>query len=202
MGIALMGGEPFIREDFSDVYNYIARKGIIMKIDSNGTLLKRDVLREMKRYPYHQLRISLYGASDSTYGNLCGNRLAFRKAMEGISLAKEEGINFYIYTVANKINQKDLMDIKQIAEKFKVGFFPQYHLTAKTDNDTSHYELSLIKKRFRKKMCDGCIFVDNLGRLDICPIKRKPSYNLNCISLQEALQYRWDNKFRIECPIR
>lgn len=201
MQIILLGGEPFIRKDFLDIYNYIAKNGIFIEIYSNGTLLRKDVLKEMKQYPFHRLRISLYGASGQTYRELSGSSLAFRQTIKGIKLAKREGINFRLYTVWNKINQKDSAEIKKLVKKFGAIWYSQTHLTAKSDGDTSPYKLS-IARRPQKRICKGCIFIDNLARLDSCPVIREPNYNLSCISFQSAWQKRLRDRLRIKCPCR
>jgi len=188
-----------MRKDFLDIYNYIAQKGLFIDIYTNGTLLKRQALRQIRKYPFHKLRISLYGASSDTYRLLSGNASAFNQVMNGIRLAKKEGINFRIRSVLNKINQRDSRRMEEITSRFKVRYLSQKHLHRKADGDTEHFRLN-VSKGGRKRTCEGCIYVDNLGRLNPCPAIRTPSYDLGCVSFKSAWQDRLRRKFKVKCP--
>ncbi|MCM8798734.1 MAG: radical SAM protein [Candidatus Omnitrophica bacterium] len=201
LNLVILGGEPFMRRDFLKIYRYIAGKGIFIEIYSNGTLLNRRIIQGLKEYPFHLLRISLYGASPQTYKELCGNPRGYQRVIEGIKLAKKEGINLRLYTVLNKLNQQDALFMKKLARSLGLGFYLQKHLTAKSDGSTKHYQLSIVK-RPKKYICRGCIFIDHQGRLTPCPILRHSYYDLNCFSFENAWRERVDKKLQIKCPMR
>jgi len=199
MEVIIQGGEPLIRKDFLDIYDYIAGKGIFMTIYSNGTLLNREILNRIKKYPFHYLRISLYGMSPQTYEELSASRQAYRQVMQGIKLAEQAGVKFGFHTVLTKINQKDLSRIQKLARRLKVPYSVQKHLTCKTDGSTKHYKLSTTRGG-RKPMCNGCIFIDNTSRLSRCPVMREQGYNLERVSFKNAWRNRLKHKIRIKCP--
>ncbi|MCM8779339.1 MAG: radical SAM protein [Candidatus Omnitrophica bacterium] len=198
--ILLLGGEPFIRKDFPEIYKYLSRKGMFIHIYSNGTLLNRKILKTIKAYPFHYLRISLYGAKPQTYKHLSGNPRAYNMAIRGIKFAKEEGINLGLYTVLNKINQQDASRMKKIARQFGLGIYLQKHLTAKSDGSVKHYKLSIVK-RPKRYLCHGCLFIDHTGKLTSCPVLRSSYYDLNCFSFESAWRERRDKKLKIKCPV-
>lgn len=63
----ITGGEPLIREDFPEIYVYARKKGLIITLFTNGTLISDDIVDLLKRWPPRIVEISLYGGSEATY---------------------------------------------------------------------------------------------------------------------------------------
>ena len=69
--LLLTGGEAMLREDFIELYSQLAVMGFRITINSNGSLLNEEILSCFKRYPPSRVNISLYGACDEKYQELC-----------------------------------------------------------------------------------------------------------------------------------
>ena len=65
--LLLTGGEPFLRKDFREIYQGLYDQGIIIEINSNGTLIDEQTVAWLKEVPPQRINITLYGASDVTY---------------------------------------------------------------------------------------------------------------------------------------
>lgn len=104
------GGEPFIRRDIVEILRYTHRKKIGISISTNGVLLNKKILEEIKDIPFNLFQISLDGTErihDSIRGK--GN---WRKALRAIKLAKEAlKKNIGIGTVITKKNWKIIDEI-------------------------------------------------------------------------------------------
>ena len=61
--IRFSGGEPFLREDFEELYLFARRLGLVVVIMTNATLISPRLGRLLARVPpLAKLEVSLYGA--------------------------------------------------------------------------------------------------------------------------------------------
>ena len=49
------GGDPFIRSDFLDIYNYAKGKGFFITIFTNGTLINSKIISHLKKNPPYKI---------------------------------------------------------------------------------------------------------------------------------------------------
>ncbi len=116
------GGEPFLRNDFLEIYTYAKRKGLIIVIFTNATMITpqiADYLEELK--PFY-LEISLYGLSRQTYKDITGSAEAYDRCMEAISFFMNRKILFRLKSVLIKENKHELFEMKRFAKKLGVDF--------------------------------------------------------------------------------
>lgn len=90
--LLLTGGEPFLRADFREIFQGLNKMGLILMINSNGTLIDEETVAWLKETPPSRINITLYGASDETYARLCGNPRGYTQTTHAIRLLKEAGI--------------------------------------------------------------------------------------------------------------
>ena len=109
--LLLTGGEPFLRPDFREILSGLHRMGLIITINSNGTLIDRNVVEWLKETPPTRINITLYGASNETYARLCGNPKGFTQVTEAVRLLKEAGITVKINCSLTPYNVDDLEGI-------------------------------------------------------------------------------------------
>ena len=76
--LLLTGGEPFGRRDFREILSGLHKMGLILTVNSNGTLIDEETVEWLVRTPPVRINITLYGASDETYERLCRNPKGFR----------------------------------------------------------------------------------------------------------------------------
>lgn len=90
--LLLTGGEPFLRRDIFELMAELNSMGIIVDINSNGTLIDERLVGNLLKNPPSKVNITLYGASNETYQSLCGDGTAFDRVVRGIDLLTEAGI--------------------------------------------------------------------------------------------------------------
>ncbi len=105
--ILLTGGEPFVREDFCEIYEAIAKMGFVISLNTNLSLLTDKILETLKNYPPRRINVSLYGMSDETYISLCGLP-AFGTVRENITKLIKNGLPVKINSSITGRNEKDL----------------------------------------------------------------------------------------------
>lgn len=115
--LLLTGGEPFLRKDFRQIYQGLHDQGIIMEINSNGTLIDEQTVSWLKEIPPQRINITLYGASDATYERLCRNPKGFTQVTHAIRLLKDARINVRLNCSVTPYNADDLQDIFAFGQK-------------------------------------------------------------------------------------
>ena len=108
--LLLTGGEPFLRPDFKEIYSGCRSLGLVVSINSNATLIDDKMVEFLAADPPSRINITLYGASEETYGALCGDPAAYERAVRAILQLKAAG-------VLVKLNFSDTPYNRQDAEK-------------------------------------------------------------------------------------
>lgn len=117
MYLLLTGGEPFLRPDFQEILAGLHQMGFVISINSNGTMIDESVIRWLKKTPPVRINITLYGATDETYGKLCRNPKGFTQVTEAIHLLKEAGILVKLNCSLTPYNAHELEKMFEFAKK-------------------------------------------------------------------------------------
>jgi MoaA/NifB/PqqE/SkfB family radical SAM enzyme len=87
------GGEPFIREDFEEIYCKAYDMGLRIAIFTNASLIGEGQLAYLRKRPPALISVSVYGASEKSYRELCGDGAAYPRVMKAIKRIHEEGFH-------------------------------------------------------------------------------------------------------------
>lgn len=115
--LTFTGGEPFLRDDFQELYTYARKKGFLINIFSNGVALSFKIFEFLKTNPPFMIEISLYGTSKEVYESITQVDGSFRKIMKNINLLSQLKIPLVLKTVGLKQNKNDILKVKALAEK-------------------------------------------------------------------------------------
>lgn len=115
----LTGGEPFVRKDFFEIYDAMKSMGLMISINTNGSMLSGEIRRKLIENPPFRMNISLYGGCRETYMNMCGQE-AFDTVIENIRALKEAGIDVRLNLSITQYNQQDLEKIFELSRDMDV----------------------------------------------------------------------------------
>ena len=115
--LLLTGGEPFSHPQFREIMEGLHAMGLLININSNGTLIDEDTVNWLKHCPPTRINISLYGVSDETYGRLCGNPNGFTQTDRAIRLLREAGIPVKLSCSLTPHNAGELAGIVEYAKQ-------------------------------------------------------------------------------------
>lgn len=88
----LTGGEPFLHRDFQEIMGKMLEMGLQVSINSNGTLIDEPMARWLGEHRPTRINITLYGASEKSYENLCGDGGAYNRVRRAVEWLKQYGI--------------------------------------------------------------------------------------------------------------
>lgn len=120
--LLLTGGEPLLRKDFLDIYIYAKKKGMLVTIFTNGSLITEKVVKCFQDLPPYLIEITLYGITEQTYDRVTQTKGNLSQCLRGINLLLEAGIPLKLKTVAMNSNKHELWEIKRFAENRGIAF--------------------------------------------------------------------------------
>jgi radical SAM protein with 4Fe4S-binding SPASM domain len=116
------GGEIFARRDFLDIYTYAKKKGFLITLFTNGTLITERIADYLVEWRPFAIEITLYGATKETYERLTGIPGSYDKCLRGIRLLKDRDLPLALKTVAVSTNRHELFDMQAFADELGVAF--------------------------------------------------------------------------------
>lgn len=121
------GGEIFARKDFLEIYTYGKRKGFLITLFTNGTLITERVADYLQQWPPFAIEITLYGRTKETYEALTGIEGSYERCLRGVALLRERGLPLKLKTVPTAINKHEVVAMKDFVEQ-------ELHLDFKFDS--------------------------------------------------------------------
>jgi MoaA/NifB/PqqE/SkfB family radical SAM enzyme len=116
--LTITGGEPLLRSDLIEIAKYAKKRGFILNLISNGTLINREAAKEICKY-FDTVSISLDGFKD-THNSLRRNNNAFQLAIRAIrNLSKNRGkCSVGIATTLMRENVSEIIPLFKKLRKF------------------------------------------------------------------------------------
>lgn len=169
----LSGGEPLLREDFSNIYLYLKKKGMRVTLFTNATLINSQTASLFKKYPPQDIEVSIYGLSQRTYEAITRNLGSFDAFKQGINLLKENHIPFIVKTAALPQNFHEIKEMRGFAQSLTgrhLGMVLQLNLGSKFDDAKGRTRIKKLRlpsdkmmevlkqdeRRYRKGMEEFC----------------------------------------------
>lgn len=127
----LTGGEPLLRDDFFDIYLYLKRKGLLVSVFTNATLIKEEHVRVFKKYPPRDIEVSVYGVSERTYEGVTRRAGSFEAFVQGLNLLLASRVRVRLKAMALRYNVSELQQIARFCREKTKDYFrfdPFLHL--------------------------------------------------------------------------
>jgi len=148
-GWSISGGEPLLRPEFADIFDYITSRSNSYSINTNGTLITPKIARLLKKKGSKM--IALYGADAKIHDHITRTPGSFKAAMRGIAYLKEEKAGFTVQIIPMKDNYHQFNDMVKLAESlskhYRIGA-PWLYLSACGDNEKNK---EILRQRLSPK---------------------------------------------------
>jgi len=131
MWVLLSGGEPLLRRDFPDIYLDLRKKGLLVSLFTNATLMTPEIIALLKKYPPRELEVTVYGATAETYEKVTRNPGSYTRFINGLTLLKSAGISFTLKAMAIKSTVAEIEKIIEFSKEWTdrtFRFDPMLHL--------------------------------------------------------------------------
>ena len=111
--LLLTGGEVLLHPDFADIYIHARKKGLVVTVFTNGTLLNERWADLFAEWPPFLLSISLYGASEETYARMTGVAGLYARLLHNIDLLRERDVLLDLKAVLTTVNHHEYQAMKE-----------------------------------------------------------------------------------------
>jgi radical SAM protein with 4Fe4S-binding SPASM domain len=111
------GGEIFARKDFLDIYAYAKKKGLLITLFTNATLITPEVADHLIEWRPFSIEVTLYGRTKETYEQITRIPGSYEKCMQGIHLLRERGLPLQLKTMVITLNKHEIWEIKRFVEE-------------------------------------------------------------------------------------
>jgi radical SAM protein with 4Fe4S-binding SPASM domain len=127
----ITGGEPLLRSDFFDIYLYLKKKGLLISVFTNATLITDEHVEFFKKYPPRDIEVTVYGVTKETYEKVSAKPGSFLAFTRGLAKLLKAGIKVRFKAMALRSNVHELPLISEFCRKRTKDYFrfdPSLHL--------------------------------------------------------------------------
>ena len=159
--VLLTGGEPLTYPGFRELYLHLMELGMILTINTNGTLIDEDWVRFFEANRPRRINITLYGKDADTYEKLCHHREGYERAIHAIRALHEVGVDVKVNGSITPSNVGDLQELVDQVEQ--IGCYWKF--------DTYMYPAS--RERGRDFASDSRLSPADAARARVALMKRR-----------------------------
>lgn len=142
---SISGGEPLLRPDFVEIFDYITVKAVSYNLNTNGTLITPEIASLLKRKG--RKMVALYGATAIVHDHVTRNPGSFEATMRGFAYLKEANVGFEVQIIPMRSNFHQYNEMLELAESlspyYRVGA-PWLFLSARASRSRNN---EIIRQR-------------------------------------------------------
>jgi radical SAM protein with 4Fe4S-binding SPASM domain len=120
--LLLTGGEVMVRKDFLEIYLGAKRRGLILTVFTNATMVTPEIAQTMADYPPFSIEVTLYGMTEATYEAVTGVKGSYQRCRRGIELLRSHNLPLQLKTVVLKQNQHERLEMEEFARSLGLAF--------------------------------------------------------------------------------
>ena len=128
---SISGGEPMLRPDFTEIFEYLTSNSASYSINTNGALITVKIARLLKKKGTKM--VALYGATADVHDQITRNPGSFELTLRGFSYLKEAGAGFTVQLIPLQDNYHQFSKMvelaKSLSKHYRIGA-PWLYLSA------------------------------------------------------------------------
>ena len=134
--LTLTGGEALCHKDFFKIADETRRLGMALRLYTNGYLIADSAMaKRIAALKPVEVEISIHGARPETHEALTRIKGSFDKTVRGIENLVKEGIRVGLKTPITKLNQNELFEIRDLADRLGCHITFDAVITPKDDGN-------------------------------------------------------------------
>jgi len=117
LNICFTGGEPFLREDFKELYYFTRKLGIKTIIYTNACLITPEFAEFLAVYPpLEKIEVTVYGMHRKSYEAVSRVPGSFDMYLRGINLLREKKVPFVVKSALLPYNKSEIDEFETLAD--------------------------------------------------------------------------------------
>ncbi|MBR6571090.1 MAG: radical SAM protein [Clostridia bacterium] len=199
-GLTFTGGEAMMREDYLQIYRHAYEQGFKIFIISNGTLIDEVMVRFLQECPPERINLTLYGFSEKTYEENCGNGKAFLRVLHAIELIEKANLPLEIQTTITRDMFEDFPQIFDFAKEHHHKFKFDYILHPSDICDLDKIMQLSVSDEAMDRMCQrvyGVSLFENVDASAIKPPEKTVKTGMLCGAGRNVCQIDWQGQMQL-----
>ncbi|MDD4650675.1 MAG: radical SAM protein [Methanothrix sp.] len=127
----ITGGEPLLRQDFSEIYLSLKRLGLLVSVFTNACLIGEEHVQLFRKYPPRDIEVTVYGATRETYEAVTGKPGSFAAFRRGLYLLLDSNVKVRLKAMALRANAHEMPEMARFCREHTKDYFrfdPLLHL--------------------------------------------------------------------------
>jgi radical SAM protein with 4Fe4S-binding SPASM domain len=164
--VSLSGGEPFVRENWSEIVDVLRKHNVEVQIITNGYYINNANIKKLESRNVNLVWLSLDGIL-SVHDDIRGLKGSFGKVLKAVQLLKQSNLQFGIVTTILKHNMNQLIPLSMLIKDMNPLYWHVWLGVPQNENDM-WFDPDDSPKLFKilsdiKKTTPQLILGDNLG---------------------------------------
>lgn len=119
--VKITGGEPLLHPDIEEIFDYGARAGLSVGVETNGVRCSRELARRIAGCPNPFVAVSLDSDESSVHDGIRGMVGAFDATLKGIGNLVRAGLRPQIIMTVSRHNSERIEPLVRFAEELGAG---------------------------------------------------------------------------------
>jgi len=151
LSVRFTGGEPLLRADFSELYLFARRLGLLVTLFTNARLITPELAQLLARIPPRQaVEVTVYGMHAESYDAAAACRGAYAEFRRGIELLQEYNIPFIVKGALLPPNRVEQTEFETWAATLpgmheKPGYALNFELRGRRDNLVKNRQIASLR---------------------------------------------------------
>ena len=181
LGVALTGGELALREDWLDIARAARRSGMIISMQTNGTLLDDDDVLAIADLKPASVAVSLYGGTAAAHDAVTGVEGSFARTVTTMRRLIASGVRVRIGSVLMHETLDEYRQIIDLANEMDCAFTFDPTVAPRTDGAGDVLEHRAGIEQLKRFYLDETMMADTReGRLAMRPDEPPQRTAVNC----------------------
>jgi len=149
--LGFTGGEPFIREDIMEIFEYARRSGFEVIIYTNGSFIDEKIASQLQRLKPNKVDITIPAMSKHVFEHISGAAGSRNRVFNAIDILYKKGVNLGFKSCALKDNQHQIKQIQDFAASLGALHRLDDMLSPRLDGSREPYRYRNQKTEVRKQ---------------------------------------------------
>ena len=119
--VKLTGGEPLLYRDIYALLEFLAAEKIKILIETNGTLINKNMLERLKSCEIGLISVSLDACTPEIHDEIRGVKGSFDRTTAGLRMLSECGFNFQIIMTLHRQNHMEIPGLISLCKDVGAG---------------------------------------------------------------------------------
>ncbi len=116
--LTFTGGEPLLHPDFRKLWISAKRRGLLLELFTNGSLLTPEHVDLLAEWTPVQVSITLYAASEATHRDVTGTHGMLARVTSAIELLTNRGVKLELKTVLTRRNVHEFDALREVCAEY------------------------------------------------------------------------------------